>query len=380
MKILVLYDYPSVPGGLSTQGDLLYRGLLALGVDTHAVNSDSDIEKEWYYKWFKPDIVVGIGYWGHIPQLVLHPQKFGMLCVPWLVADGYIANYQRVLNELPLVLVTSHWVKEMYIRDGISSGNIQVLPVGCDTDTFRPQSKKNNKILAIRQALKVEEQELLILTIGGDAASKGAREVMEALAGLKDELPPWKYACKVWPQPRTILQSNLDMNYAQELGIGDRVSFHTGIVSREFTPYLIGACDLYAAPSRLEGYGMPQVEAGACGKPVIGIKAMGMLDTMRHGETAFLAGIAHKIVVNEVILGAESGYKDNSVIVFDEPRTVDYRADVDDIKKGLTLLMNDSAMRNLMGNAGRERVVNHFDYRVVAAQFLKILNHKFGIY
>lgn len=380
MKILVLYDYPSVPGGLSTQGDLLYRGLLALGVDVHAVNSESDIEKEWYYRWFKPDIVVGIGYWGHVPQLVLHPQKFGMVCVPWLVADGYIANYQSVLNKLPLLLVTSHWVKEMYVRDGISSGNILVLPVGCDTDTFRPQSKEDIKILAIRQALKADAHELLILTIGGDAASKGAREVMEALAAIKDELPPWKYVCKVWPQPRTMLQSDWDMNYAQELGIGDRVSFHTGIVSRAFTPYLIAACDIYAAPSRLEGYGMPQVEAGACGKPVIGINAMGMLDTLRHGKTAYLAGIAKRIVVNEVILGAESGYEANSVVAFDEPRTVDYRANVNDIQNGLKLLMNDAALRDKMGTAGRERVLNHFDYRVVAAQFLKILNHKFGIY
>ncbi len=53
-------------------------------------------------------------------------------------------------------------------------------------------------------------------------------------------------------------------------------------------PYLFGACDIYAAPSRLEGFGMPQVEAGACGKPVISIKAMGMLDTLVHEETAFL--------------------------------------------------------------------------------------------
>jgi starch synthase len=44
----------------------------------------------------------------------------------------------------------------------------------------------------------------------------------------------------------------------------------------------------------LKGFGMPQVEAGACGKPVIGIKAMGMLDTLVHGETAFLANVAQK--------------------------------------------------------------------------------------
>ena len=27
MKVMVLYDYPASPGGLATQGELLYRGL-----------------------------------------------------------------------------------------------------------------------------------------------------------------------------------------------------------------------------------------------------------------------------------------------------------------------------------------------------------------
>lgn len=379
MKVLVLYDYPPSPGGLATQGDLLYRGLRELDVDAHAVHFESAQEKEWYYRWFEPDVVVGVGYWGHTPQLVLHPQRYGVQPVPWLVADGYIANYQEVLNTLPLILVTSTWVKEMYIRDGINGDRIEVLPVGCDTDSFRPFSKVDPKISTVREALGISPDQLMILTVGGDAASKGAQEVMQALAIIDAKAPDWKYVCKVWPQPRTKIQNMLDQEMATHLGIEKSVVYTTNKISRTFMPYLFGACDIYAAPSRLEGFGMPQVEAGACGKPVISIKAMGMLDTLVHGETAFLAEVARRIEVNEVVLGEESGFKDQHRVKFDRPRTVDYRANVQDIAKYLKILMDDPVLREKMGKAGRERVVANFDYRVVAKRFIQIINNKLGI-
>ncbi len=379
MKVLVLYDYPPSPGGLATQGDLLYNGLLEMGVDARAVHFESAQEKEWYYRWFEPDVVVGVGYWGHTPQLVLHPQRYGVQPVPWLVADGYIANYQEVLNALPLILVTSHWVKEMYVRDGIKGDKIEVLPVGCDTDTFKPYDNDDSKILAVREALGISPDQLMILTVGGDAASKGAQEVMQALAIIDNKAPDWKYVCKVWPQPRTESQNFDDLKMAIDLGIKKNVTYATNTISRNFMPYLIAACDIYAAPSRLEGFGMPQVEAGACEKPVIGINAMGMLDTLVDGETAFLASVAKKIVVNEVILGNESGYEENHRIVFNTPRTVDYRANVQDIAKSLLTLMHDAELRKKMGQAGRKRVVANFDYRIVAKKFIEIIEQKLGI-
>jgi len=379
MKVLILYDYPPSPGGLATQGDLLYKGLLELGVDAHAVHIDSAQEKEWYYRWFKPDVVVGVGYWGHVPQLVLHPQRYGIQPVPWLVADGYIANYQEILNELPLILVTSNWVKEMYVRDGINGDKIEVLPVGCDTDSFKPFSKDDPKILSVRESLGITPEQLMILTVGGDAASKGAQEVMQALAIIDRKAPDYKYVCKVWPQPRTKLQNLEDLEMANHLGIEKKVTYATNTISRAFMPYLMGACDIYAAPSRLEGFGMPQVEAGACGKPVISIKAMGMLDTLIDGETAFLANVAQRIVVNDVMLGTESGFEAQHKVTFKVPRVVDYRANVQDIAKSMMTLMNDAELREKMGNAGRERVVANFDYRVVAKRFVEIMNEKMNI-
>ncbi len=379
MKVLVLFDYPSCTGGLATQGALLYRGLQELGVEVHPVNFESAQEKEWYYRWFQPDIVIGVGYWGHTPHLVMHPQRYGVQPIPWLVADGYVANYQEILESLPLILVTSHWVKKMYMRDGLSGKNIEVLPVGCDTDAFIPRDKNDPKVSAVREALGVAPDQIMILTIGGDATSKGAQEVMQALAINDTKAPDWKYVCKVWPQPRTEAQNFTDMQLATQLGIEKNVVYTSSVISRNFMPYLLAACDIYAAPSRLEGFGMIQVEANACGKPVIGIKAMGMLDTMVHGQNALLAGIAQEVRMRETMLGDESGYERGHRVVFKKPRTVDYRASVHDIANYLMDLMQNAELRKKMGEAGRKRATECYDYRVIAKRFLELAPGKLGI-
>jgi glycosyltransferase involved in cell wall biosynthesis len=170
------------------------------------------------------------------------------------------------------------------------------------------------------------------------------------------------------------VQNNFDAQLARSLGIHDRVSFQTHQVSRNLMPYLIAACDIYAGPSRLEGFGMPQVEAGACGKPVIGIRAMAMLDTLVHGETAFLASVAQTIHITGAVLGPEAGFEPGHYVVFDTPRVSDYRASSQDIAAYLELLLNDADLRRRMGEAGRRRVVEHFDYRLVARRLLEILS------
>ena len=102
----------------------------------------------------------------------------------------------------------------MYVRDGISGDKIEVLPVGCDTDSFIPHSKDDPKIMAVRESLGISPDQIMILTVGGDAASKGAQEVMQALAINDTKAPDWKYVCKVWPQPRTVKQNIADLDMA----------------------------------------------------------------------------------------------------------------------------------------------------------------------
>jgi glycosyltransferase involved in cell wall biosynthesis len=79
------------------------------------------------------------------------------------------------------------------------------------------------------------------------------------------------------------------------------------------------------------------------------------------------------------MLGDESGYEKNHRVIFNSPRTADYRASVHDIANYMMDLMSDENLRRMMGEAGRARVVEHYDYRAVTRRFLQIVSEKLGI-
>ncbi|MDO8589283.1 MAG: glycosyltransferase family 4 protein [Armatimonadota bacterium] len=379
MRTLILYEYPPPPAGLATQGDLLYRGLREIGEDCKPVHLTTDLQKEWMYRWYRPDVAVGVGWWGQIPSLVLHPRKFGIEAVPWLVADGWVANYQDVLNSLPLLLTTSRWVLDTYVRDGVSPKNMVSFPIGCDVDSFRPLPRSNEKVRAVRESLGVADDEKLILTIGGDGASKGSREMMRALAKVNRRFKKWKYVCKVWFQERTEKQNRLDMKLAEQLGIRDKVLYVDGVLSREFMPYVYNACDIYAGPSRQEGFGMPHVEAQACGRPVLSVDAMGIKETVVHGETGFLADIAHVVALKEGIVDRNMGFQERATIKFDEPKVIAVRANVEQLAEYVERLLCDDALARTMGTAAREHAFRNFDYRALARRLADLIRERIPI-
>lgn len=376
MRLLLLYEYPPAPAGLATQGHLLYRGLREIGVDCIPAHLTGNMEKEWIYRTFKPDVAIGVGYWGQMPELVQHPHRFGIEAVPWLVADGWVANYQDDLNSLPLILATSSWVLEAYIRDGVSSDRMEVQPIGCDTKSFVPMSKDHPKVRAIRESLGIADDEKFILTVGGDGASKGSQEMMRALAKINSQYPKWKYVVKVWKQDRTEKQNAFDLALAKELGIANKIQYVDGVLSREFMPYLYNACDIYAGPSRQEGFGMPHVEAQACGTPVLSVDAMGIKETVIHGETGFMAKVGKWISISEGEVGPDQGYPRKRVIKFKKPKVIALRADVDDLATYLLKMLSNDSMMAEMSTAAREHVVKNFDYLSVAKHVAELITER----
>ena len=374
MRSVILYAYPPEPDGLSLQGDLLYRGLKANGEEVMPCHQASEFQKEWIYKHFKPHLAIGVGFWAHTPDIVVHPQRFGIPAVPWLLADGWVANYHDVLNSLPLVLVTSTWVKKTYERDGVDTKNFKVVPIGFNPEEVHPIPQTDPRVRKIREMAGVRDDEVMILTVGGDVTSKGAQEVLRALKLVDHNSKKWKYVCKLWGGESADDHYEDEMARIEELGASrDKVTYIEGPLSHDFMTYLLNACDIYAAPSRLEGFGMIQLEAQACGKPVISIDAMGPQETIVHGKTGFLAKVADTVELREEWVYPGMGFEEQKKIAFDKPKIFAYRADVLELADYLSKLITSRDLRDKMGKAAAEHALENFEYRKIAKRVIDLV-------
>jgi glycosyltransferase involved in cell wall biosynthesis len=99
---------------------------------------------------------------------------------------------------------------------------------------------------------------------------------------------------------------------------------------------VIGAADVVVCSSHFESYGMVNVEAMACGKPVVSTNRGGPSETVVHGETGFLI----------------------------EP------GDAGGLAQHVIKLLRDADLRARMGAAGRARVEQHFSAQATAGKFM----------
>ncbi len=93
----------------------------------------------------------------------------------------------------------------------------------------------------------------------------------------------------------------------KRLGIENSIIF-AGNVEDDILPQYYAACDVYALPSRMEGWGLSLMEAMACGKPVVATKVGGIPELVKNnkngcliseGDTTALAKRIVRLLKNE---------------------------------------------------------------------------------
>jgi glycosyltransferase involved in cell wall biosynthesis len=121
-----------------------------------------------------------------------------------------------------------------------------------------------------RLACAREQYELpdrFILFVGHLYPQKNLAVLARAFARLKDTIP---HTLVIAGRPRYKFQG--DLNLIQELGIADRVDF-LHYVPNDDLPMIYNLADCFVYPSLYESFGLAQLEAMACGCPVIGANA-----------------------------------------------------------------------------------------------------------
>jgi glycosyltransferase involved in cell wall biosynthesis len=173
-----------------------------------------------------------------------------------------------VARRMDRVLTSSSASRRAILRDfAVRSDRLEMVWNGLDTDLFSPDPdapRRENEILCVGRA---------------SDPNKGIRTLIAALAKL-----PVSVRLTLVDQSQT---DNDARKWARSLGCADRIDV-TGSIATDALVGLYRRATLVVVPSRYEGFGLPAVEAMACGTPVVSTSAGALPEVMRVGTGGLL--------------------------------------------------------------------------------------------
>jgi glycosyltransferase involved in cell wall biosynthesis len=143
---------------------------------------------------------------------------------------------------------------------GVPEEKVDVVPCGVDDD-FRPVDEPG-LLDELRRRHSLPPRMLLFL--GTIEPRKNLTTLLKSYALLKDWMKPPPLVIggpKGWRHGEVF-------SLAEELDLLDEVLF-PGYIARDELPLWYNAADLFVYPSLYEGFGLPPLEAMACGTPVV---------------------------------------------------------------------------------------------------------------
>ncbi len=152
------------------------------------------------------------------------------------------------------ILTVSEFSKEQIVQNlGIPREKIFVTPEGVDLKSFKRISKKPSKLFKI-------------LVHGAADERKNLSNILKAAKILTDQKKNFQLI--VIGMDEAELKCTNYVQQVTNLGLGRQVEW-AGNVPTEMLNQVYAEVDLFLYPSRLEGFGLPLLEAFACGVPVI---------------------------------------------------------------------------------------------------------------
>ncbi|HEX5415940.1 MAG TPA: glycosyltransferase family 1 protein [Chloroflexota bacterium] len=200
--------------------------------------------------------------------------------IPYLVrGNRHLTSYAHPLHRLfdtlamhglkraDLLLADSAWTRGTLIQHlGISGDRVRVVYLGVDTARFRPREVPDT--FWSRYGLERGNRHLLY--VGSEDPRKNLATLLRAFALVSPEWPELRLL-KVGAAHHPAEHDRL-IELAESLGIAAKVRW-LSTVGEEDLPLFYNAADLFVMPSYYEGFGLPVLEALACGTRVVSSNA-----------------------------------------------------------------------------------------------------------
>jgi glycosyltransferase involved in cell wall biosynthesis len=183
--------------------------------------------------------------------------------IPWTYykrrTPTWKANVRSIRKIEHIIAISEYTKNELINQLGIPEERIYVIPIGVDHQKFHPISDP------VRPAY-LNPEDRILLYAGSEEPRKNLGLVLRALKDLIKDMPDVKLIKAGGPGDG--ISQETCINEINQLGLADHVIF-TGRISDSDLLGLYNIADAFVFPSFIEGFGLPPLEAMACGCPVI---------------------------------------------------------------------------------------------------------------
>lgn len=263
----------------------------------------------------------------HDVSFLEHPEYF-----PRVRAWQLQWTVRRTVDRAARILTGTEFSRRSILKvyGDLDEDKVVVVPNAAAPE-FRPVSRQSASI-TVRERFGIRVP--FVLSVGDLQPRKNHIGLIQAFARLVRACPQLKHNLVLAGKPTWFADRIREA--ARDSGVADRIQF-CGFVSDSDLLQLYNACDLFVFPSFYEGFGLPALEAMACGRAVT---------------------CSNTTALPEVVDGA--------AIVFDP-------YSVDQIVRALKDLLLDAELRARMERLGLQRAA-HFSWQKTAQRTLEVFH------
>lgn len=229
-------------------------------------------------------VTLNLGDWRLSPTL---PGKRVVSYVPW-ETSRIPWPIRRKLQRLDHILVLSEWQRELFVRNGIAAEKLSVVPLGFDPEVFHPGPRRRPTDAPFR-----------FLFVGKWEVRKALPELLEAFCAEFD--PDERVELVLHAHNPFIDGFDQEARLRKELkrlGAENRNITCRGDLSLAELVQAYRDADAFVLPTRAEGWGLPLLEAMACGLPCIATN-YSALTTFAHADNTLLVDVAGFVRVRD---------------------------------------------------------------------------------